>query len=127
MNKLFINNKLFDNILVAVSYNEQAQGLMFKEWPPPIMAFPYKKSMLRKFWMKNTISPLDVIFCNNNKIIDIFKGQPLSTVSFGPNIPSDLVVELPYGTCNKLGFKVGDSIKIEYCIDTLIKINKLGV
>lgn len=107
--------------LVAITEDEHIKGLMHKAWPPPVMIFPYETAEVRKFWMKNTPSPLDIIFCNDNKIISINNGEPLSTKLIGPNEPSDLVVEVPLGTVNKLGIKIGDPVKINYSIYTIAK------
>jgi hypothetical protein len=95
---------------VAITEQEQMKGLMFEKWPPPIMVFPYKNSSVRKFWMHNTISPLDIIFCNSGKIISIMKGEPLSTKLIGPDSLIDFVIELPYGMAKLLTLKPGDDI-----------------
>lgn len=100
--------------LVAVSLEEQMQGLMFRPWPPPVMCFPYKEAEVRKFWMKNTPSPLDILFCRGNRIISICRGEPLSTELIGPDEHSDLVIELPAGTAEEKGIKVGDSATLYY-------------
>ena len=113
MSKVYINDKYFPT-LVAITPEEHSQGLMFKPYPPPIMAFPYTRAEVRKFWMKNTICSLDIIFCKKNKIIAICAGQPLSTKLIGPNDPSDLVIEMPYGTANSNGFKIGDDVRLEW-------------
>jgi uncharacterized membrane protein (UPF0127 family) len=96
--------------LVALTEAEQSRGLMFREWPPPIMVFPYRTAAPRRFWMKNTISPLDIVFCKANHVVGIFRGDPLSTKLIGPDEPSDLVVELPAGTADHLGLSVGDYV-----------------
>lgn len=96
--------------LIAITEAEQHRGLMFREWPPPIMSFPYNKSATRRFWMKNTISPLDIVFCNSNCVVGIFRGEPMSTKLIGPDRPTDLVVELPAGTADKLGLQIGDYV-----------------
>ena len=61
-------------IVVAITPEEQATGLMYKSWPPPVMAFPFGSSGIHKFWMKNTISPLDIVFCRDSKVIGIYDG-----------------------------------------------------
>jgi uncharacterized membrane protein (UPF0127 family) len=73
LDKIYVNGKWF-NTEVAISEAEQAKGLMFKEWPPPVMVFPYKDATIRKFWMKNTVSPLDIVFCREGKFVEILKG-----------------------------------------------------
>ena len=108
--------------LVAVTESEQQQGLMWKQWPPPIMAFPYRTAAPRRFWMKNTISPLDIIFCRANNVVGIFRGEPFSTKLVGPDEPADLVVELPAGTAEKLGLNMGDYVGFSPTKETLAKV-----
>jgi uncharacterized membrane protein (UPF0127 family) len=60
--------------------------------------------------MKNTPSPLDIIFCHNGQVIEICKGEPNSTKIVGGFNFSDLVVELPYGTAKKLDISVGSRV-----------------
>lgn len=110
--------------LVAISQQEQARGLMGQEWPPPVMCFPYKRADYRKFWMKNTPSPLDIIFVKSNVVVDILKGEPHSTTTVGPNVPCDLVVELPFGTVSQLNISVGDVVKTCFSIDTMSRFLK---
>ena len=62
--------------------------------------------------MKDTPSPLDIIFCKKGKIIDICKGVPFSTESVGPNEPSDMVIELPFGHAIKFKIKLGDKVEL---------------
>lgn len=112
--------------LVAVTESEQCKGLMYQKWPPPIMVFPYKRASVRKFWMNNTTTPLDIIFCQGNCIIGIFKGEPLSTKLVGPDIPSDLVVELPGGTATALGLEVGDYVGFSPTKTTVERQEKYG-
>jgi uncharacterized membrane protein (UPF0127 family) len=96
--------------LVAITDEEHETGLMWRRWPPPIMIFPYKRAAIRKFWMKNTVSPLDILFCRGNKIVDICYGEPFSTRMIGPDAPVDLVVEVPHGTVRDYGIRIGDTV-----------------
>jgi uncharacterized membrane protein (UPF0127 family) len=77
--------------------------------------------------MKNTVSPLDIIFCKNNRIISIMAGQPMSTTMVGPDEPADLVIELPKGTSEKYGFYIGDIVKTVYSTDTAAKYLLTGL
>jgi uncharacterized membrane protein (UPF0127 family) len=113
--------------MVAITEAEQCRGLMYQKWPPPIMVFPYKRASIRKFWMQNTISPLDIIFCRSNYIIGIFKGEPNSTKLVGPNEPVDLVVELPAGMAAELGVSVGDYVSFSPTKITMERQKKYGV
>lgn len=103
--------------LLAISEDEQAMGLMHQPWPPPIMSFVYPVPKVSRFWMKNTPSPLDIVFCNQGKITQIHKGEPYSTTAIGDHIFSDLIVEFPYGTVKKSSIQIGLPIE-------LIKPNK---
>ena len=107
--------------IVAVTSREHEQGLMFKAWPPPIMSFPYERAMVRKFWMKNTPSPLDIIFCRDNVVLGVYDGEPESLRCVGSNEPSDLIVELPRGMAAELNIKAGDSVKLLCSIKTMAK------
>lgn len=119
--KVVIGSNTFDT-LVAVTEEEHARGLMYKKWPPPVMIFPYKTAEVRRFWMANTPSPLDIIFCKGYKIVDIKYGEPLSTKLIGPLEPVDLVIELPYGTAKNAGIKIGDDVSVFYSQNTLKRI-----
>ncbi len=96
----------------ALSEHEQSQGLMFIEPPTPIMSFVYPLPKINKFWMQNTPAPLDIVFCFKNKVSQICYGKPFTTYAIGDNIPSDLVIELPEGSCKKMGIEVGSLVKI---------------
>jgi uncharacterized membrane protein (UPF0127 family) len=98
--------------LIAESYEEQATGLMFRRAPLPCMVFPYKHAQINKFWMKSTQAPLDIVFCLNGKITQICKGEEFSTAMVGDDTLSDLVFEVPYGTCREAGIKIGDSVSL---------------
>lgn len=126
MDTVSIKGQVFQT-KVAITEAEQRQGLMFQKWPPPIMVFPYNTAGYRRFWMKNTISPLDIIFCKANQVIGIFNGEPMSTKLVGPNEPSDLVVELPAGTANHLGLQIGDYIGYSPTHETIAKQVIAGV
>lgn len=106
---VFINNNVFSSLL-AESSQEHESGLMHQKWPPPIMSFVYKRPGINKFWMHNTPSPLDIVFCCEGRVIDICYGEPYSTKIIGPDSQSDLIIELPYGTASSSGIRIGQSV-----------------
>lgn len=108
---IYVDANVFPTYL-AISGQEQQQGLMHVEWPPPVMSFLYASPQSNKFWMKNTPSPLDIVFCCDGEIISIHKGEPYSTSAIGPNKNSDLVIEFPYGTVNYTGIKLGNKVGV---------------
>lgn len=118
---IYIHNNIFPTLL-AISAEEQAQGLMHQEWPPPVMSFVYDSPRVNRFWMKNTPSPLDIVFCHNGKVSEICYGEPHSTKVIGTQM-SDLVIELPHGTVDSIELKVGQPVGlVKPTIDELRKI-----
>jgi uncharacterized membrane protein (UPF0127 family) len=105
-----INNEIFHTLL-AVSAFEQQTGLMNRNYPIPNMTFLYSSPRINKFWMKNTKVALDIVFCRDNKIVEICKGEPYSLQAVGSKV-SDLVVEFPFGTMSARGVKIGDPIEL---------------
>jgi uncharacterized membrane protein (UPF0127 family) len=108
--------------LLAITYDEQQNGLMYQKPPTPIMSFVYASPRINKFWMKNCIAALDIVFSNSGEIISIYSGEPNSTRIIGDDRFSDLVVEFPAGACKEYNIKVGDKIELEYCDNSKMKI-----
>lgn len=106
-----IGNNVFET-LVAVNEKEQSKGLMFQTPPVSNMSFVYKQPKINKFWMHNTPSELDIIFCCNGIVTEICKGEPYSTKILGSNMFSNLVIEFQYGTVEKFNIKVGDRVEL---------------
>jgi uncharacterized membrane protein (UPF0127 family) len=96
---------------LAITADEQARGLMYQEYPP-VMSFVYGSPSINRFWMKSTPAPLDIVFCLKGRVINICAGEPYSTKLIGKDEFSDLVVEMPLGTCQKLGVEIGDQIAL---------------
>lgn len=118
MTKLKVNSRIIPT-LVALTEGEQRQGLMHQTWPPPIMSFYYSEPKIRKFWMKNTPSPLDIVFVRQGKVISVENGVPWSEVQVGPDQMSDLVVEFPAGMAKYLKIDLGSEIILCPSLDFL--------
>lgn len=108
---LNINDNIFQTLL-AITDEEQSNGLMYIKPPTPIMSFVYSYPKINKFWMKNTPSPLDIVFCKNGQITQIHYGEPYSTTIIGNNELSDLVIEFPLGTVNNVSIKIGNYVEL---------------
>lgn len=102
----YIGENVFET-LVASHPSEQERGLMGVPFPPPVMSFPYKNATVAKFWMKNTPSPLDIVFVSNGFVTQLHQGEPFSLEPIGHNLLSDLVIELPLGTVKSCGIELG--------------------
>ena len=127
MATLIIDDNKFDGIKLAVTNEEQNLGLMNVEWPPPLLLFPYKKAGVRKFWMLNTPSPLDIIFCNANRVIYVGRGEPFNSEDLiGPNENCTLVLEAPNGFVDYHDIKVGSKVRVRYNPEELANILKNG-
>jgi uncharacterized membrane protein (UPF0127 family) len=64
------------------------------------------------FWMKNCVIPLDIVMIDGNTITEIHHSCPPCTADECDNYcgEGDVVLELPSGTCKKLGFQIGDEV-----------------
>lgn len=109
---IIINSKTF-SCLLAETNEEQEKGLMYVKPPVPNMAFKYSSPKDVSFWMKNTPAPLDIVFCKNNKIVDIKKGTPYSTELIRPRTSSDLIIEFNSGSASLFGFQIGDEVFVD--------------
>lgn len=106
---IHIHDRVFPTLL-AISEEEQSTGLMGQEWPPPIMSFLYASPRISKFWMKNTPSPLDIVFTCKGEVTQICKGEPFSTELIGDFKESDLIIEFPFGTVVTSGIRIGHKV-----------------
>ena len=79
------------------------------------MLFIFGEERVLKFWMKNTLIPLDIIFIDKNgKIIKIVAANPCLTdpcETFSSDLPALYVLEINQGLTAKYGIKAGDFVK----------------
>jgi uncharacterized membrane protein (UPF0127 family) len=78
------------------------------------MIFIFNKPDYYAFWMKDMNFPLDFIYLNNNKVVDIKENISPQTYpqAFEPVNPSDKIIEVNVGTVQKLSIKKGDIIQL---------------
>ena len=101
---------------VAKTPQEQATGLMFRTELPDDrgMFFPIAPARNVRFWMKNVLIELDMVFLREGVVQAIIPNVPpcLSETcpNYGPDVPVDGVIELRGGRAAQLGLKVGDRI-----------------
>ena len=100
---------------VARTGEEQAMGLMFRTQLAPDrgMIFPMDPPRNARFWMRNTLIPLDMIFvradgtiANIEANIVPYSEEPVRSVG-----PVAAVLEIPGGRSAELGIKPGDRVK----------------
>ncbi|WP_231663889.1 DUF192 domain-containing protein [Pseudanabaena sp. 'Roaring Creek'] len=108
---------------VANSPDEQEKGLMFR---PPLtddrgMLFPFIPARPVAFWMKNTPSPLDIIFLLNGEVKAIARNATTCKSDPCPIYPeggvvADNVIEVRSGLTQELGLKEGDRISVKFLL-----------
>ena len=103
---------------VAATPLQQRIGLMQRPALPPLrgMWFPFDRPQPLRFWMLNTLAPLDMVFVRDSRVLAIEADVPvcpsLPCRGYGPRAASDGVVELRAGAARRLGIKVGDPVDI---------------
>lgn len=105
---------------LARGSEEQARGLMFRESLPAKygMLFPFSDpSSAHKFWMKNTMIPLDVIWLDSGgKVIFVSADTPPCRAdpcpTYGPDAPASSVLEIAGGMAKKEKVEVGSVLKL---------------
>lgn len=105
---------------VARTPEQIAAGLMFRESLPADrgMLFLYEPARPVRFWMRNVLLPLDMIFLREGTIIHIAHSVPpcrkVICPSYGPDAPVDRVIELRGGRAEELGLAVGIPVRVEF-------------
>ena len=108
---------------VANTPSQQAQGLMFR---PPLaddrgMLFPFTPARPVAFWMKNTPSPLDIIFLLDGEVKAIARNATTCKTDPCPIYPengvvADNVLEVRAGLTQELGLQEGDRITVNFLL-----------
>jgi YVTN family beta-propeller protein len=114
------NSSVIARVFVEVpdDREEFARGLMFRSHLPwnAGMLFAFYEEEPRRFWMKNTLIPLDMIFVDSSsKIIDIKENVPPCKQEECPTYPSrepaQYVLEVNAGFVQEMGIKIGDHLR----------------
>lgn len=114
-----INGKTF-SVYVADTDEKKAKGLaIFKTLPENKgMIFPFSYPDYYGFWMKDMKFPIDIIYIENYKIVDIFEEVPNPKNAdeklpvYKPAEKASYVLEINSGISKKYDFKKGDAVKI---------------
>ena len=97
----------------ALSAEQRQRGLMYRPDLPDDygMLFVFSDSQPLQFWMKNTLSPLDIIYIRPGGLIDsIQQGTPLSEEILPSDGPAKFVLELRAGLAEDYGLTPGTLI-----------------
>jgi uncharacterized membrane protein (UPF0127 family) len=102
---------------IADTMAKQMQGLMFRDGlgKNEGMLFVFGGRDYHGIWMMNMSFPIDIVWINDGKVVDIYKGaQPcgLSCPVYTARGVDNYILEVNSGFVEKHGIKIGDSVKI---------------
>lgn len=113
--RVLVNDNIF-KVKVCLTPETIQKGMMGQNFNQDFngMLFMMPENGEQSFWMKNCITPLDIIFMDpNRKITSIHKNCP--TCSQEPcehyNGSGQYVLELPSGTCDECGIEEGQNVQ----------------
>jgi hypothetical protein len=87
------------------------------------MLFPYAVAARHGFWMKDMRFDIDILWIRAGHIVDIAHSVPHRPPPSGelpiykPRDPADLVLEVPAGSSERLGWQIGDRVAVEPPLD----------
>jgi uncharacterized protein len=103
------------NVEMALTADQQTVGLMNRPTVPADggMLFDWGAARESSMWMKNTIASLDMVFINADGTIRSIgeRTVPLSLATVQSRGPVRATLELAAGTTERLGIRVGDTVK----------------
>ena len=108
------------NVEIADSKEERALGLMNREklCEDCGMLFVYPEEGDYKFWMKNTLIPLDIIWMDSNyNVLHIAEAVPCVTEQcelYGPSEDSIYILEINSGKSNEIGLTENSELELVY-------------
>jgi uncharacterized membrane protein (UPF0127 family) len=103
------------NVEMAIKPDQQTVGLMFRPSVPADggMLFDWGMPRTSQMWMRNTISPLDMVFINaDGSVRSIAENTvPESLAIIDSRGPVRATLELAAGTAARLNIRVGDKVQ----------------
>ena len=108
------------SVELALTDQEKAQGLMFRESMPRNagMVFPFEGLEIRPFWMKNCHFALDLVYATKDgTVVEVIKAvppcppDPAPCPNAVPKAKSDTVLEVNAGVADATGAVAGAKLK----------------
>ena len=103
-------------IELALTQAQVTRGLMYRDNLPDDygMLFFFPDEVPRKFWMRNTLTDLDIIFIRADNVVDsIQHGQAGSVKTLPSDGPAKFVLELRHGLAEVYGIVPGAEITLK--------------
>lgn len=118
--KVILNGHTF-YVEVAVTPADKEKGLGARNSIAPDhgMLFIYQNKDRYGYWMKGMRFPLDYIWLDGNRIVDLTPDVPApatpteAPVELAPKSPVDKVLEVNAGVIAQTGIKVGDIVQFQ--------------
>ncbi|MEY4602242.1 MAG: hypothetical protein RL292_183 [Candidatus Parcubacteria bacterium] len=112
--EVMLGNMLF-RLEVADTFALQERGLSYRQSlaPQTGMLFVFDTPGMYYFWMKDMNFPIDIVWLDQNKkVVHIEHALSPSTYpdSFGPETPTQYVIEIPAGEVKGAGLSKGDVV-----------------
>jgi uncharacterized protein len=101
---------------VAATPKQRERGLMQRKTLAPYdgMLFVFPETRPQKFWMKDTLLALDIVFIDaQQRIVFIGRGIPHALDGVGPETAVSAVIELAAGRAANEGIAIGDTVSYE--------------
>lgn len=104
-------------VWLAISFDQTQEGLMYVSQDRIAddqgMLFVFDRDDFRAFWMKNTITPLDIAFIRSDGTIVKIHTMPRLTLQTFPSLtPARFALEVKAGAFAQLGIREGDRVDI---------------
>ena len=113
LRQIKIKDQVF-KLEVADTLAKKQKGLADRESMPQNygMIFIFEKKGIYSFWMKEMRFPLDFLWIDGDKIVEITKNVAVDKkiLTYSSQVPIDKVIELNAGVAEKAGIEVGDKI-----------------
>jgi uncharacterized protein len=108
--------KVLFRVEVAVTPEEHARGLMYRSRlaDDAGMVFVFEQPAIQRFWMKNTLIPLDMIFIGSDRRIVgiVANAEPRTLTSRRVSGLSLYVLEIGGGLSARLGIRAGQRVEL---------------
>lgn len=97
---------------LAITETEKEKGLGYRDSlsGDAGMLFVYDHPDRYGFWMKGMRFPLDFIWIDGNRIVDLSQNIPVP-YTLSPRVPVDKVLEVNAGVIESLGIHIGDLVQ----------------
>ncbi len=107
------------DVAVADTAEERREGLMFRDTVPQDgMLFVFPDAAPRTFWMKNTSIPLDIIFIQDGRVVNVAHAAPGTGIApqalprYRSDGPARYALEVPRGWADRHGVVAGTAVTV---------------